>query len=183
MTRIELVTLSLPRIRSADWATSAIFSWLRGADLNHRPSGYEPDELPTAPPRDVKLVDGVGFEPTKRNAADLQSAPFNHSGTYPYLFFKNLPLTGFEPVASPLPRECATPAPQRQMPQGLFYLNKNADYRNRTYNLRFTKPLLYHWAKSASHMNYCIKKIFKCQYSLSYLMYNIFEILKGILYD
>lgn len=20
--------------------------WLRGADLNHRPSGYEPDELP-----------------------------------------------------------------------------------------------------------------------------------------
>ena len=30
-----------------------------------------------------KLVDGVGFEPTKRNAADLQSAPFNHSGTHP----------------------------------------------------------------------------------------------------
>ena len=26
--------------------------WLRGLDLNQRPSGYEPDELPTAPPRD-----------------------------------------------------------------------------------------------------------------------------------
>ena len=25
---------------------------LRGQDLNLRPSGYEPDELPTAPPRD-----------------------------------------------------------------------------------------------------------------------------------
>ena len=27
--------------------------WLRGIDSNYRPSGYEPDELPTAPPRDV----------------------------------------------------------------------------------------------------------------------------------
>ena len=72
--------------------------------MNQRPSGYEPDELPTAPPRD-KMVEGVGFEPTKRNAADLQSAPFSHSGTPP------LKTSG-------------------------------ADNRNRTYNLRFTKPLL-----------------------------------------
>ena len=54
MTGIEPVTLSLPRIRSADWATSAeIGFWLRGEDLNLWPSGYEPDELPTAPPRDI----------------------------------------------------------------------------------------------------------------------------------
>ena len=30
------------------------------------------------------LVERVGFEPTKRNAADLQSAPFSHSGTSPF---------------------------------------------------------------------------------------------------
>ena len=72
--------------------------------------------------------------------ADLQSAPFSHSGTYPLFVAaermrgynqrcsllqfciqlsvsfcrKKLPPTGFEPVISPLPRECSTPEPQRR---------------------------------------------------------------------
>ena len=33
----------------------------------------------------VFLVDGGGFEPPKAELADLQSAPFGHSGTRPYL--------------------------------------------------------------------------------------------------
>ena len=30
--------------------------WLREVDSNYRPLGYEPNELPTAPPRDVLTV-------------------------------------------------------------------------------------------------------------------------------
>ena len=33
------------------------------------------------------MVGEDGFEPSKRNVTDLQSAPFGHSGTRPYLIF------------------------------------------------------------------------------------------------
>ena len=40
------------------------------------------------------LVEEGGFEPPKRDAADLQSVPFGHSGTPPYLELVN----GLEPL-------------------------------------------------------------------------------------
>ena len=57
-------------------------TWLREPDLNRQPSGYEPDELPTAPSR-VIMVEGEGFEPSKASPTDLQSAPFGRLGIPP----------------------------------------------------------------------------------------------------
>ena len=73
-----------------------------------------PTSCQTAPPRDVKgkiMVERAGFEPAKAAPADLQSAPFSHSGTSPYLmlvvenrksdFFLS-PTFGIEPLTSQL---------------------------------------------------------------------------------
>ena len=86
ITRIELVTLSLPRIRSTDWAISA---WLRDKKMVAG-VGLEPTTFGLWARRATNcstpryLVDRVGFEPTKAMPADLQSAPFDRSGICPY---------------------------------------------------------------------------------------------------
>ena len=60
------------------------------------------------------MVEGAGFEPAKAEPADLQSAPFGHSGTPPNFRHSH------------------------------DYKGENgADYRNRTGDLLITSQLLY----------------------------------------
>ena len=40
----------------------------------------------------------VGFEPTKHNARDLESLPFDRSGTLPLIVKIILPYVGLEPT-------------------------------------------------------------------------------------
>ena len=53
--------------------------------MNPRPPGYEPDELPTALPRDMKFVVPVtGLEPVQyryREILSLLCLPFHHTGS------------------------------------------------------------------------------------------------------
>ncbi len=89
--------------------------------MNRQPPGYEPDELPTAPPRAI-LVERAGFEPAKALPADLQSAPFGQLG-YLSSYYIMMPAC-------------------RQLLQEDLSLHTGADDRTRTGNLLITNQLL-----------------------------------------
>ena len=79
-----------PLARPLFRASGAVdFNWSGKRDSNPRPQAWKARALPTElfPPAKNHLVERGGFEPPKASPADLQSAPFDHSGTSPYLIF------------------------------------------------------------------------------------------------
>ena len=58
--------------------------WSGRRDSNPRPLAWKANALPTELLPQKLSVGGDGFEPPKSKTADLQSAPFGHSGIRPY---------------------------------------------------------------------------------------------------
>ena len=126
--RIELTTSSLPRKRSTPELHWRSWSGRRGS--NPRPSAWKADALPTEllPQSCFKIAisQNCSFKTKARSSslsgswwekmdsnhrrykpADLQSAPFGHSGILPK-FFKNFePMEGIEPTTPRLQITCS----------------------------------------------------------------------------
>ena len=70
---------------------------LREQDLNLRPSGYEPDELPNCSIPRYKMAEEKGFEPLRRlhDLPVFKTGPFNQTWVF---LHKMVPKAGLEPA-------------------------------------------------------------------------------------
>ena len=123
MARIELATSSLPRKRSTPELHWRSLSGRRGS--NPRPSAWKADALPTELLPQFFFSKGQSFQkksPTPKiglswekmdsnhrryKPADLQSAPFGHSGILPKFLRTFEPMEGIEPTTPRLQITCS----------------------------------------------------------------------------
>ena len=85
MMGFELMTSSLPRMRSTPELHRLLWSGKRGS--NSRPSAWKADALPTELLPQLISVGGGGLEPPNPEGADLQSAAIATMRTSQVLFF------------------------------------------------------------------------------------------------
>ena len=105
---------------------------------------------PPGPPI-PRVVEGVGFEPTKAEPSDLQSGPFGHSGTPPGIQHKRREIVRFRAsrVNAANARGNRAPTSVRKPPETARNAHRprvrdpGAATRNRTLDLLITSELLY----------------------------------------
>ena len=101
-TRIELAIFCVTGRRDNRYTTGP--KWLRKVDLNHRPSGYEPDELPdcSIPRYNFKKQWRRKRDSNPRAVSDLpvfKTGPFNQT----WVFLHVVPKAGLEPARDMTP--------------------------------------------------------------------------------
>ena len=116
--------------------------------MNLRPPGYEPDELPTALPRDIKLFDIIGAGDRGRTGTigkdrrilspvRLPIPPLRH---FPEASFrkKMAPRVGLEPTAYRLTAGCSTIELPRNIRLSLIATSSIIAYHTIGVNLNFS---------------------------------------------